>query len=159
MPYVIVYEDGLSVELRGSFEGTSSSVLFSKLGLSDRTTIKKTPTKDLPDIKCEYFTLLERSGFILVSSNACFDNSKGRLIREYIFHKSMSEEGSHDSAWGSCPRIFLARLPTRTHVTRRLLALFKGCDWPCLESVHSCVVIMCCFFFFLLFVFFYVYFY
>eukprot|EP00117_Sycon_ciliatum_P034840 scpid95378/ scgid4454/ len=89
MPYVIVYEDGQSVELRGSFESQQGNVLFSKLGLADRTKTagKK---KDLPDIKCEYFTLLERSGYQLVSSNACYDatlTGKNKIVREYIFHK------------------------------------------------------------------------
>ena len=100
MPYVIVYEDGQNVELRSSFDSTQGNILFSKLGLNDRT---KTASKkrDLPDIKCEYFTILERSGFQLVSSNACNDptlTGKNRIIREYIFHK---EEDTHASLTSS----------------------------------------------------------
>lgn len=103
MPYVIVYEDGQSVELRGSADSQQGNVLFTKLGLSDRTKTSASKKRDLPDIKCEYFTILEKSGFQLISSNSCNDptlTGKHRIVREYIFHK----QEDHSSARGSGAR-------------------------------------------------------
>eukprot|EP00117_Sycon_ciliatum_P013384 scpid65738/ scgid14069/ len=84
MPYLILIQDGDNMELTGSADGLAASHLFSKFGLSESTATKKNQV-DLKRVKSDYFTLLERSGFLLVSSTAC--PCDGHVQREYVFRK------------------------------------------------------------------------
>ena len=86
MPYLIVVQDGTTIELKGSVDGLASSHLFSKLGMDQLICAKK--KADLTMIKIDYFNVLEHSGFYLVSSSAC--SAEGRIVREYLFRRQVA---------------------------------------------------------------------